>query len=383
MFKKATKGLLIVTLFFQLLLPGHVDAYEADEMLEVEDPMDLEKEENIRNEIGDEEQTGLTVEVDESDTDAQQLQIGDIFPDALLARFIAEALNLSVDSYISLTDLETITFLHAESWLDESIASIQGIEHLSNIEVLELGHNQITDLSPLAGLTHLQHLQLFDNLITHLEPLSGLTNLTTLNLRDNQITDLSPLSQLTNLTYLDLSENQITDSQVLGALNIQAINLRYQMIHLPTVTLGEATSIRFFLPDGSQVEAFQSPNVSFTYSDGMLTWHQIGSHAAFFNRSDPFPFSATIFQNVVGNEDEEQNRPTLSSDSEDTEVTTPTEPSTALTSAPLPQMGTVLINTLLIGLGVLSLGGVLVYLKTKSHRSKTAMKNDLGDESAY
>src|SRR4028119_1691564 len=64
---------------------------------------------------------------------------------------------------------------------------------LSSMTELDLGSNQITDISFLGSLT----------------------NLTTLHLGYNQITDISFLGSLTNLTTLNLSHNQITDIRFL------------------------------------------------------------------------------------------------------------------------------------------------------------------------
>ena len=85
------------------------------------------------------------------------------------------------------------------------------LRYMVNLIDLELAHNQITDLTPLAGLTSLTRLGLWDNQITDITPLAGLTNLTRLDLGSNSITDLTPLAGLVNLTQLSLYFNPITD----------------------------------------------------------------------------------------------------------------------------------------------------------------------------
>lgn len=67
---------------------------------------------------------------------------------------------------------------------------------------LNLGGNQITDLTPLAELTSLSELNVGENQITDLTPLAGLKNLSWLNLRNNKIADLTQLQGLKNLTSL-------------------------------------------------------------------------------------------------------------------------------------------------------------------------------------
>ena len=61
---------------------------------------------------------------------------------------------------------------------------------------LDLGKNQIVDVSPLSGLTQLELLYLDDNKITDVSPLAGLTNLEMLFLQGNPITSLAPISHI-------------------------------------------------------------------------------------------------------------------------------------------------------------------------------------------
>ena len=53
--------------------------------------------------------------------------------------------------------------------------------------MLELGHNQVADLTPLAALEQLDVLYLPGNRITDLEPLLGLPRLTILEIWDNPL----------------------------------------------------------------------------------------------------------------------------------------------------------------------------------------------------
>jgi hypothetical protein len=89
---------------------------------------------------------------------------------------------------------------------------------LTNLAILSLHSNQISDILTLSGLTNLTELKLSDNQISDISPLSGLTNLTYLQLKHNQINDISVLSELTNLTELWLNDNQISDVSPLSGL---------------------------------------------------------------------------------------------------------------------------------------------------------------------
>ncbi|MGX7111552.1 leucine-rich repeat domain-containing protein [Gemella cuniculi] len=87
------------------------------------------------------------------------------------------------------------------------IKNISGLEKAINLEYLELGENEITDLTPLTNLNNLKHLSLFRNRITNVEPLANLTNLEYLDLYANKLTDISALKDLVNLKHLDLHNN--------------------------------------------------------------------------------------------------------------------------------------------------------------------------------
>lgn len=109
------------------------------------------------------------------------------------------------------------------------------LRHCVNLRALDLGHNEIQDLSflgafprlavliladnrvsdlgPLAELKELEYLELFMNNITDLGPLSGLTSLRDLNLTRNRVTDITPLLGLTRLERLWIPDNFLTREQ--------------------------------------------------------------------------------------------------------------------------------------------------------------------------
>ena len=75
---------------------------------------------------------------------------------------------------------------------------------------------------PLTGLIRLEALQLGGNQISDITPLTGLTHLTNLSLNSNEIQDITPLMELTKLERLALQYNDISDSQLLTKLKQQA-----------------------------------------------------------------------------------------------------------------------------------------------------------------
>ncbi len=62
------------------------------------------------------------------------------------------------------------------------IASLIGIEHLRNLEFLDVSYNSISNISPLASLSNLRSLRLNDNPVIDIRPLRNLAGLTDLSL---------------------------------------------------------------------------------------------------------------------------------------------------------------------------------------------------------
>ena len=73
----------------------------------------------------------------------------------------------------------------------------------------------ITDISPLADLNDLEYVELFQQNITDLTPLAGKTHLIDLNLYHNDIADLTPLHSCTGLKRLWIGGNRrLTDEEI-------------------------------------------------------------------------------------------------------------------------------------------------------------------------
>ena len=138
------------------------------------------------------------------------------FPDANLAAAVRFHLGLGSTDPITQTELTRLTGLFAK---DAGIRDLTGLQAAINLQALDLGVNQISDIRPLSGLTNLRQISLSGNQISDIRALSELTKLTTLGIGVNQISDIRPLSRLTNLQWLDISSNPITDISLLGRLS--------------------------------------------------------------------------------------------------------------------------------------------------------------------
>ncbi|RJO66374.1 MAG: leucine-rich repeat domain-containing protein [Myxococcales bacterium] len=129
------------------------------------------------------------------------------FADGKLKAAVREAVNKPYGN-LYYADVANLTDLDAK---DFGIASLDGIECLTDLTTLDFSENALIDLSPLAGLTDLEMLYLTDNQITNAGPLAGLIRLTRLRLDENQITDLSALAGLADLAELYVGSNEISD----------------------------------------------------------------------------------------------------------------------------------------------------------------------------
>ena len=117
-----------------------------------------------------------------------------------LAHAVRKALSLPDDADIPKAQLATLTAL---SITGKGIKNLTGLEHATQLELLDLSGNIIDDLSPLTGLKNLKELDLSNNKIDDddLLHLAGLTQLEELYLdNNNSISDMSPLAGLKNLT---------------------------------------------------------------------------------------------------------------------------------------------------------------------------------------
>ena len=109
------------------------------------------------------------------------------------------------------------------------------VANLTSLTTLQLGHNAISDLTPLAKLKKLTKLNLSYNDLRDddLDALSDLTELQELSLYGlDKITDVAPLASLTKLTYLHLGYNKklknikaLTSLPKLSSLRVNKTNI--------------------------------------------------------------------------------------------------------------------------------------------------------------
>ena len=127
---------------------------------------------------------------------------------------------------------ENLVNLKELSLSNNQIIEIKGLDKLINLQVLNLNNNQITEIKGLDNLVNLKVLYLNHNKITEIKGIVNLVNLQQLNLHNNQITEIKDLNNLINLKQLDLSNNQIMEIKALDNL----VNLKQLYLYINQIT---------------------------------------------------------------------------------------------------------------------------------------------------
>ena len=142
---------------------------------------------------------------------------------AVVEKVLREEIGLPEDIPLQKEHMEFLVYLFADN---KSIRSLQGLEFAKNLEELDVGRNQIQDISPLANLPKFRRLILWDNQVSDLSLLASIPTLMDLNISKNPISDLRPLSKLTGLWRIKATGCQIRDVRPLsGLINMKELLL--------------------------------------------------------------------------------------------------------------------------------------------------------------
>lgn len=109
------------------------------------------------------------------------------------------------------TDATAFSTLHNNKSETHSSKHWTILKYCKNLVALDLGHNNITDLSFISDLPSLKVLILACNYIEDISPLANHPNLEYIELFKNRIRDISVLATMPNLIDLNLCYNYIED----------------------------------------------------------------------------------------------------------------------------------------------------------------------------
>ncbi len=132
----------------------------------------------------------------------------DLFPDKGLEAAVRKEVfeKRYNDEPLTEDDVKNISRVHGKGL---KIKSLEGLQHCVAVQEIDLEHNQIADLKPLADLTLLQSINLAGNQIESIEPLAELKRVQYLELTGNRVKNIRPLAKMSNMRSLYLSGNKI------------------------------------------------------------------------------------------------------------------------------------------------------------------------------
>lgn len=117
-----------------------------------------------------------------------------------------------------LTYLNGLTKLKELCIASNQITSLDGLDHLLELEFLDASENDLESTTAIADFPRLKWLYLAGNRILRLDGLVDLSELLTLDLSNNYISDVSALTGLTKLTDLYLANNTPKNIKKLSVL---------------------------------------------------------------------------------------------------------------------------------------------------------------------
>ena len=147
--------------------------------------------------------------------------------------------NQAFDTFVHATYHDSArTMVHYDMKVDEHMESQEPIpvgtltsedlsilQYMTNLEILELEGQQITDFSPILG-THVGSLRLNCNPITSIEGIEQMDSLQDLILTDTDIMDVTPAFKVPNLKSLQIEKTHVTDlSGIETVKNLRELNI--------------------------------------------------------------------------------------------------------------------------------------------------------------
>jgi internalin A len=153
--------------------------------------------------------TQLSVATNLTDIDLDLNQVADATPLAGLQQLHSLELSFNSTNLNHLNSLSALTNLTLLHLARDGITNLSFLQTLAQLSDLDLGYNLLTNITPLGGLPALHHIRLNGNLVTNISALASIPALSNLELVQNRVQSLFPLLFMTNLTLLDIRLNNL------------------------------------------------------------------------------------------------------------------------------------------------------------------------------
>ncbi len=157
------------------------------------------------------------------------------------------------------TDATAFSTLHNNSCTHHTSEMLSVLRYCKNLQALDIGHNDATNLDFLYDLPHLKVLILACNMsaesrLTDITPVGSLKELQYLEMFKNDVLDISCLAGCESLVDLNICFNRITDlSPLYGLKNLRRLWVYNCNSHnyddVPTVPADEVRRLKENLPD--------------------------------------------------------------------------------------------------------------------------------------
>lgn len=307
----------------------------------------------------------------------------------------------SVSNFEPIAGLSNLVHL---SLSNNKLSDISGLASLTNLESLMLDGNEIEDISIVSQFSKLSLLSMQENKVKDIGPLANL-NIQFLNIGYNQIQDISSLLELENLQYvlimnnqLDLTEGSETRS-VIQTLEDNGVIVMYEYLDISVNDVTESTIeiswgpvpqndvqdyLYYVLVDGEEV-AIDLTDSSYTLTDLEAETEYKIEVLGISENSESFIYGTTVVttsggqdpepnpgdsedpgEGTVGDVDKSPTNPGKESGNGSTTVDKVTQKS----GQNLPNTATNSFNLLLLGFGLVAAGVTFFTVKRRKVANK-------------
>ena len=143
--------------------------------------------------------------------------------------------------------------------LDQALTVKQNLSSLSNLKILSIQSNRLSQISGLSSLANLEELYVSHNALKNISGLEGNLALRVLDISNNQINNLVNLKHLANLEELWASSNQLSlfeevEKELADKKDLNTVYFEGNPLQLRNSTLYR-NKVRLALPQVKQIDA--------------------------------------------------------------------------------------------------------------------------------